>query len=102
MNFDQFNEKSKLLINEAQNKAISLNHQQILPLHLLYSILDDKNDLIFENRYKLYKINNYENIFSTINKFDNKKILDRFLESDFMKYIEDKSNENFKILIKLK
>ena len=43
MNFDQFNEKSKLLINEAQNKAISLNHQQILPLHLLYSILDDKN-----------------------------------------------------------
>ena len=48
MNFDQFNEKSKLLINEAQNKAISLNHQQILPLHLLYSILDDKNDLIFE------------------------------------------------------
>ena len=62
----------------------------------------DKNDLIFENRYKLYKINNYENIFSTINKFDNKKILDRFLESDFMKYLEDKSNENFKILIKLK
>ena len=48
MNFDQFNEKSKLLINEAQNKAISLNHQQILPLHLLYSILDDKNDLIFD------------------------------------------------------
>ena len=48
MNFDQFNEKSKLLINEAQNKAISLNHQQILPLHLLYSILDDKNDLILD------------------------------------------------------
>ena len=48
MNFDQFNEKSKLLINEAQNKAISLNHQQILPLHLLYSILNDENDLIFD------------------------------------------------------
>ena len=54
MNFDQFNEKSKLLINEAQNKAISLNHQQILPLHLIY-ILDDNNDLIFDlfNELKL-------------------------------------------------
>ena len=48
MNFDQFNEKSKLLINDAQNKAISLNHQQILPVHLLYSILEGEGDLILE------------------------------------------------------
>jgi ATP-dependent Clp protease ATP-binding subunit ClpB len=48
MNFDQFNEKSKLLINEAQNKAISLNHQQILPLHLFYSILNDNDDLVLD------------------------------------------------------
>ena len=48
MNFDQFNEKSKLLINEAQNKAISLNHQQILPLHLFYSLLNDNNDLVLD------------------------------------------------------
>ena len=41
MNFDQFNEKSKLLINEAQNKAISLNHQQVTPEHLIFSILSE-------------------------------------------------------------
>ena len=64
MNFDQFNEKSKLLINEAQNKAISLNHQQILPLHLLYSILNDKNDLIFDlfNELKIDVYNIKKNI----------------------------------------
>ncbi len=69
MNFDQFNEKSKLLINEAQNKAISLNHQQILPLHLLYSILNDENDLIFDlfNELKI-DIHNIKNkILSNLN-----------------------------------
>ncbi len=69
MNFDQFNEKSKLLINEAQNKAISLNHQQILPLHLLYSILNDENDLIFDlfNELKI-DIHNIKNkILSDLN-----------------------------------
>ena len=35
MNFDEFNEKSKLLISQAQNKAISLSNQQILVEHLL-------------------------------------------------------------------
>ncbi len=48
MNFDQFNEKSKLLINDAQNKAISLNHQQILPIHLLYCILNENNEFLKE------------------------------------------------------
>jgi ATP-dependent Clp protease ATP-binding subunit ClpB len=69
MNFDQFNEKSKLLINEAQNKAISLNHQQILPLHLLYSILDDKNDLILDlfNELKIDVYDIKENISSNLN-----------------------------------
>ena len=69
MNFDQFNEKSKLLINEAQNKAISLNHQQILPLHLLYSILDDKNDLILDlfNELKIDIYDIKENISSNLN-----------------------------------
>ena len=69
MNFDQFNEKSKLLINEAQNKAISLNHQQILPLHLLYSILDDKNDLILDlfNELKIDVYDIKENVSSNLN-----------------------------------
>ena len=48
MNFDLFNEKSKILINDAQNKAISLNHQQIDPEHLLKSILIDKDSFIKE------------------------------------------------------
>ncbi len=48
MNFDQFNEKSKLLINDAQNKAISLNHQQILPIHLIYCILSENNEFLNE------------------------------------------------------
>jgi len=48
MNFEQFNEKSKLLINDAQNKAISLNHQQILPIHLLYCILNENNEFLKE------------------------------------------------------
>ena len=38
MNLDQFNEKSKILINEAQNKAILKNHQQVLPIHFILSI----------------------------------------------------------------
>ena len=73
MNFDQFNEKSKLLINEAQNKAISLNHQQILPLHLLYSILNDNNDLIFDlfNELKI-DIHDIKNkILSNLNVLNN-------------------------------
>ena len=36
MNFDQFNDKSKLLINQAQNKAVSLNNQQISVEHLVF------------------------------------------------------------------
>ncbi len=39
MNFELFNDKSKIIINDAQNKAISFNHQQILTEHLLLSIL---------------------------------------------------------------
>ena len=39
MNFDLFNDKCKIIINDAQNKAISFNHQQIITEHLLLSIL---------------------------------------------------------------
>ena len=46
MNFDQFNDKSKLLINQAQNKAVSLNNQQILVEHLVFSIFNDSNSFI--------------------------------------------------------
>ncbi len=46
MNFELFNEKSKILINDAQNKAVSLNHQQVSPNHLVYSILSENNNFI--------------------------------------------------------
>ena len=38
MNFELFNDKSKILINDSQNKAILFNHQQVLVEHLAYSI----------------------------------------------------------------
>ena len=48
MNFDQFNEKSKLIINEAQNKAILLSHQQITVDHLAFSILIENDSYLNE------------------------------------------------------
>ena len=46
MNFELFNDKSKILINDAQNKAISLNHQQVSTDHLVFSILKENNHFI--------------------------------------------------------
>ncbi len=48
MNFDQFNEKSKIIINDAQNKAISLNNQQVTVVHLLFSIFNTEDEFIGE------------------------------------------------------
>ena len=46
MNFELFNDKSKILINDAQNKAISLNHQQVSTDHLVFSILEENNHFL--------------------------------------------------------
>ncbi len=46
MNFDQFNEKSKKVINDAQKKTISLNHQQVTLFHIIYAIIFDEDDYI--------------------------------------------------------
>tara|TARA_A100001035_G_scaffold202419_1_gene162623 strand:+ start:51 stop:2633 length:2583 start_codon:yes stop_codon:yes gene_type:complete len=46
MNFELFNDNSKILINDAQNKAISLNHQQVSTDHLVFSILEGKNHFL--------------------------------------------------------
>ena len=48
MNFELFNEKSKILINDAQNKAISLNHQQVSTYHLICSTLSENNNFIIQ------------------------------------------------------
>ena len=46
MNFELFNDNSKILINDAQNKAISLNHQQVSTDHLVFSIIKENNHFI--------------------------------------------------------
>ena len=96
MNFDQFNEKSKLLINEAQNKAISLNHQQILPIHLLYSILDDKNDLIFDlfNELKIDIHDIKDKILSNLNILTSVtgKNLNIFFSNELINILEQSKN----------
>ena len=48
INFELFSEKSKILINDSQNKAIENNHQQVTPEHLVY-ILFDQNDEYIKN-----------------------------------------------------
>ena len=48
MNFQIFNEKCKIIINDSQNKAISLNHQQVTPEHLIISIINDNDSYIKE------------------------------------------------------
>ncbi len=96
MNFDQFNEKSKLLINEAQNKAISLNHQQILPLHLLYSILNDENDLILDlfNELKIDVHNIKNKILSNLNILTSVtgKDLKIFFSNELINILEQSKN----------
>ena len=96
MNFDQFNEKSKLLINDAQNKAISLNHQQILPLHLLHVILNNQNDLLDE----VFKNSNIDllelkkNTFINLNKIPSitGQNINIFFSNDLIKVFEDSKN----------
>ena len=96
MNFDQFNEKSKLVINQAQNKAISLNNQQILNSHLIHSIINLNDDFIIE----LLKYFNVENsslqreVEIQINKIP--KVLGRnlniFFSDELVKVLENSKN----------
>ena len=65
MNFDQFNEKSKLIINDAQNKAISLNHQQITNEHLVFSIMNGSDNFL-DDILKFCKSNSRSSILSEI------------------------------------
>ena len=48
MNFDNFTNQSKFLINNSQNIAISKNHQQVLPEHLLKSIINSDNNFVLK------------------------------------------------------
>ncbi len=56
MNFELFNEKSKMLINDSQNKAISMNHQQVTIEHFLISFFN-ANDNYLDEVFKDLNIN---------------------------------------------
>ena len=51
INFELFNEKSKILINESQNKAIEKNHQQVNPEHFLLEAIN-QGDEYLNNLFK--------------------------------------------------
>ena len=46
INFELFSEKSKILINDSQNKAIENNHQQVTPEHLALTLFDQNDEYI--------------------------------------------------------
>ena len=56
MNFELFNEKSKILINDSQNKTISMNHQQVTVEHFLISFFN-MNDNYLDDVFKDLNIN---------------------------------------------
>ena len=99
MNFDQFNEKSKLILNNAQNKSISLNHQQVTSVHVIYSIILD-NDSYLKNIIKaccsnllLFKeeIENYLKKFPIVSGEN----INIYLSNELLKILE-----NSKVLMK--
>ena len=55
MNFELFNDKSKILINDSQNNAILFNHQQVLVEHLAYSIFQIEDNFL-QDLFKEIKI----------------------------------------------
>ncbi|MFL2661772.1 MAG: ATP-dependent Clp protease ATP-binding subunit [Alphaproteobacteria bacterium] len=96
MNFDQFNEKSKFLINESQNKAISLNNQQVLAEHFLASFFTNQDDFL-KNILEYCKIKR-EHIIDIIN-FELNKIpnvtgdnLNIYFSNDFIKILDNCKN----------
>ncbi len=105
MNFDQFNDKSKFLINQAQNKAVSLNNQQISVEHLIFSIFNDSNSFIEDiiENLQLDKSNLVDLVEKEISNIP--KVLGRninvFLSDELIKVLElsktrkDEFNDSF-------
>ena len=93
MNFDQFNEKSKIIINDAQNKAISLNNQQVTVVHLLFSIFNTEDEFIGEiirtcNLKKLNILNHIElNLKKKLQGFLEQILI--FFSNDLIKVLEN-------------
>lgn len=46
MNFDKFTEKTRSVIQAAQNYAVSQGHQKLMPEHLLKELLEDEDGIV--------------------------------------------------------
>ena len=85
------------LISKKSNCLIIIDRD----IKILEKFLDSK-DLIFNNRYKLYKIDNYKDVNYKINNYDNTQVIDEFLMSDYFNYIKKNFKENLNSLNKLR
>ena len=96
MNFDQFNEKSKFLINDSQNKSISLNNQQVLVEHFLKCLFTNQDDFIDSilDYCNLKKEVILDIIDSELKKVTNVtgENLNIYFSNDFIKILEECKN----------
>lgn len=53
MNLDKFTEKSQNIIQTAQARAIAMGHQQFMPEHILFALLDDQDGVVFRLLQKI-------------------------------------------------
>ena len=96
INFELFNEKSKILINDSQNKALEKNHQQVTPEHLVFMVLQNNDDylkdILEDCKANLAKIR--ISLESEINKFPSilGNNLNIYFSSDLVKiFLKSKS-----------
>ncbi len=103
MNFDQFNEKSKIIINEAQNKAISLNNQQITSLHLIFSIFNSNDNFLTEifNSCNLKKAIIIESIELELKKLANVSgtNINIFYSNELIRILENSKKKKMNLMI---
>ncbi len=46
MNFDKYTDKSKSIVQKAQNSAVAAGHQKFTPVHVLKALVDDEDGII--------------------------------------------------------
>lgn len=85
------------LISKKSNCLIIIDRD----IQILENFLDTKN-LIFSDRYKLYKIDDYRDINYKIDNYDNSQVIEEFLRSDYINYLKKNFKENYNSLNKLR
>jgi ATP-dependent Clp protease ATP-binding subunit ClpB len=46
MNFDKYTDKSKSIVQKAQNSAVAAGHQKFAPIHILKALVEDEDAII--------------------------------------------------------